>query len=137
MDTKEKRYDDAIALKDQDKITEAMAALEQLCVDFPEYALPHAALSMWYFRREDFAKSLEHAERVCELEPEDPFSFTALSALAIKSGDHALAEVALGKAREAHLNYLAKEQEKQEAENHQQEAENKPQEQQEQNNQKG
>ena len=97
METKEARYDAAVALKDEDKIAEAIAAMEQLCVDFPDYALPHAALSMWYRRREDFEKSLEHASRVCELEPEDPFSFTALSVRALHSGNHELAEEALQK----------------------------------------
>ena len=106
METKEARYDAAVALKDEDKIAEAIAAMEQLCVDFPDYALPHAALSMWYRRREDFEKSLEHASRVCELEPEDPFSFTALSVLALHSGNHELAEEALNKARMARLQFI-------------------------------
>ncbi|MDO4424646.1 MAG: hypothetical protein Q4D17_02635, partial [Planctomycetia bacterium] len=47
-----------------------------------------------------------HAELVCELEPEDPFSFTAMSALAIKSGNHAAAEEALHKAQLAQLRYF-------------------------------
>ena len=42
----------------------------------------------------------------CELEPEDPFSFVAMSALAIKCGNHAAAEEALQKAQLAQLRYF-------------------------------
>lgn len=104
--TKEVRYDEAIALKEKGHILQAVELLEALCKDFPEYALPHAALSMIYCRQDKFEDSLNHAEMVCELEPEDPFSFTALSALAIKSGNHEAAEEALHKAQLAQLRYF-------------------------------
>ncbi len=103
---KETRYDEAIALKEKGDLVQAVAMLEKLCEDFPEYALPHAALSMIYCRLDKFPESLNHAEMVCELEPEDPFSFVAMSALAIKSGDHAVAEEALHKAQLAQLRYF-------------------------------
>ena len=103
---KETKYDEAIALKEKGDVLQAVEMLEQLCVDFPDYALPHAALSMIYCRLDQFQKSLDHAEIVCELEPEDPFSFVAMSALAIKSGDHAGAEEALQKAQLAQLRYF-------------------------------
>lgn len=103
---KETRYDEAIALKEKGDLVQAVAMLEKLCEDFPEYALPHATLSMIYCRLDKFQESLNHAEMVCELEPEDPFSFVAMSALAIKSGDHAAAEEALHKAQLAQLRYF-------------------------------
>lgn len=103
---KETRYDEAIALKEKGDVLKAVEILEGLCRDFPDYALPHAALSMIYCRLDQFAESLNHAEMVCELEPEDPFSFVAMSALAIKSGDHAAAEEALQKAQLAQLRYF-------------------------------
>jgi len=102
---KETRYDEAIALKEKGEVLQAVELLEKLCADFPDYALPHAALSMIYCRLDQFQESLNHAELVCELEPEDPFSFVAMSALAIKSGDHAAAEEALQKAQLAQLRY--------------------------------
>ena len=103
---KETRYDEAIALKEKGDVIQAVELLEALCRDFPDYALPHAALSMIYCRLDKFEESLNHAELVCELEPEDPFSFTAMSALAIKSGNHAAAEEALHKAQLAQLRYF-------------------------------
>lgn len=112
-ETKESRYDEAIALKTAGNLTAATEAMEKLCVDFPDYALPHAALSIWYTTATESVKALEHATRVCELEPEDPFSFIAMSALAIKSGDHAAAEEALGKVRMIQLKHMM-EQQKQE-----------------------
>lgn len=103
---KETRYDEAIALKEKGDVLQAVEILEKLCVDFPDYALPHAALSMIYCRLDQFQLSLDHAEMVCELEPEDPFSFVAMSALAIKCGNHAAAEEALQKAQLAQLRYF-------------------------------
>ncbi|MBO5436334.1 MAG: hypothetical protein J6A23_01610 [Thermoguttaceae bacterium] len=104
--TKEARYDEAIALKEKGDVIQAVQLLEDLCRDHPDYALPHAALSMLYCRLDKFQECLDHAELVCELEPEDPFSFVAMSALAIKSGNHAAAEEALQKAQLAQLRYL-------------------------------
>ena len=103
---KETKYDEAIALKEKGDVLQAVEILEKLCVDFPDYALPHAALSMIYCRLDQFQQSLDHAEMVCELEPEDPFSFVAMSALAIKCGNHAAAEEALQKAQLAQLRYF-------------------------------
>ena len=105
-ESKETRYDAAIALKEAGDSEHAMEQLEKLCEDFPDYALPHAALSMLYCRFGAFEDSLKHATRVCELEPQDPFSFTALSSLAIKSGNHELAEAALSKARNIQAEYF-------------------------------
>ena len=103
---KETRYDEAIALKEKGDVIQAVELLEALCRDFPDYALPHAALSMIYCRLDKFEESLNHAELVCELDPEEPVSFTAMSALAIKSGNHAAAEEALHKAQLAQLRYF-------------------------------
>ncbi|MDO4550805.1 MAG: hypothetical protein Q4C96_06095 [Planctomycetia bacterium] len=103
--SKEERYDEAISLKEGGDLTQAIQKLETLCEDFPEYALPHAALSMFYCKEGDFEKSLNHAAKVCQLEPEDPFSFTAMSILARKSGDKTAAEEALSQAQAAQLNY--------------------------------
>ena len=122
-ETKESRYDEAIALKETGDQDGAIRQLEAICADFPDYALPHAALSMLYSKQEKFADSLRHAAAVCELEPEDPFSFTAMSILARQSGDKAAAEEALAKAQEAQMNYHRKMMEQRRAE---MEAENKP-----------
>ena len=105
VETRESRYDEAIALKEAGDPDGAIRQLEALCADFPDYALPHAALSVLYSKKENYADSLRHAAAVCELEPEDPFSFTAMSILARQSGDKSAAEEALAKAQEAQMNY--------------------------------
>lgn len=115
-ETKESRYDAAIALKEAGNREEAIRQLEELCADFPDYALPHSALSMLYSKQGDFAQSLAHAATVCELEPQDPFSFTAMSILARQSGDKAAAEEALAKAQAAQMNFFRAQMEKRKAE---------------------
>ena len=43
------------------------------------YALPHSALAVVLQKLGRHDEAIQHARRVCELEPNDPFSFTALS----------------------------------------------------------
>jgi tetratricopeptide (TPR) repeat protein len=74
-------YDEADRLKDAGKPDEAVAKLnEALAVD-PKYALAHSALAVLLQRLGRHEEAIEHAEAVCELEPNDPFSFTALSVI--------------------------------------------------------
>jgi Flp pilus assembly protein TadD len=46
---------------------------------------------------------VEHAGKVCELEPEDPFSFVAMSTICQKAGRIAEAERALAQAHQAQM----------------------------------
>ena len=72
--------------------------LEALVVDHPDYALAHAALGVFYGKLGRQDEAVEHAQRVCELEPDDPFSFMALSMICQKAGLRSEAEKALGEA---------------------------------------
>ncbi|MCS7239427.1 MAG: tetratricopeptide repeat protein [Thermoguttaceae bacterium] len=101
MLSKEERYDQAIALQQAGRIDEAIAELENLAKDHPDYALAYAALSVFYSRQGRHEEAIEAAQRVCELEPDDPFSFVALSLIAQKAGELPLAESALMEARRA------------------------------------
>jgi tetratricopeptide (TPR) repeat protein len=103
MPTKEELYDEAIALQQEGKMDEAIAKLETLAQEQSDYALAHAALSVFYNRLQDFDKSVEHGRRVCELEPSDPFSFVAMSLLCQKAGKIEEAEQALFQARQVEL----------------------------------
>ncbi|MBN2217019.1 MAG: scaffolding protein [Pirellulales bacterium] len=100
MSTKEEAYDEAISLQQQGKLADAVGQLESLVKIEPDYALAHAALSVFYNRLEEFDKSVEHGHRVCELEPDDPFSFVAMSLLCQKAGRIEEAERALLQARQ-------------------------------------
>ena len=72
-------YDEADKLKDAGKLEEAVAKLnEALAVD-PNYVLAHSALAVVKQRLGQHEEAIHHAQRACELEPDDPFNYTALS----------------------------------------------------------
>src|SRR2546421_1301964 len=72
-------YDQADKLKDEGKIEESAAKLKQALAADPSYALAHSALAVVLQKLGKHDEAIEHARRACELEPNDPFSFTALS----------------------------------------------------------
>jgi predicted Zn-dependent protease len=100
MATVDERYDEAIDLQQADKLEEAIGKLEGLVAEFPDYALAHSALAVFYGRQERHGEAIEQARKVCELEPDDPFSYMALSLLAQRAGELPVAEEALAKAAE-------------------------------------
>ena len=66
-------------LKSEGKNEEAIAKLvEALAID-DTFARAHLALSVLYNKVADYEKSVLHAERTVELEPDDAFNMTALS----------------------------------------------------------
>ncbi len=97
--TKEELYDQAVAVYENGDLEGAIEKMNQVCLEYPDFALPHTALSVWYYKRGLNNESLAHAKKMAELEPEDPFSYVALSLLAQKAGEHAIAEDALFKSR--------------------------------------
>jgi tetratricopeptide (TPR) repeat protein len=72
-------YDEADKLKDAGKLEDAAAKLNEALVADANYALAHAALAVVLQKLGRHEEAVEHARKVCQLEPEDPFSFTALS----------------------------------------------------------
>lgn len=99
MTTREERYEAAEALKNAGDLPGAVAALEAVVAVDPDYALAHSALAAWCTRLERHDEAIRHARRVCELEPADPFSFTALSVACMRGGRIAEAEEALARSR--------------------------------------
>lgn len=79
MSTKEELYDQADRLKDAGKPEEAVAKLLELVAQEPDYALAHSALAVLYGRLKRHDEAIRHGLKVCQLEPGDPFSFTAMS----------------------------------------------------------
>ncbi|MBN1852945.1 MAG: tetratricopeptide repeat protein [Pirellulales bacterium] len=72
-------YDESIALEEAGQLDAAIAKLHEILAIDATYALAHAALAVFYQKQNAHDKAIEHAQKVSELEPDDPFSFTALS----------------------------------------------------------
>jgi tetratricopeptide (TPR) repeat protein len=99
MPTSDTVYDEAIGLQQRGDLDGAIAKLVELIQSDPAYALAHSALSVFYSREEKHDEAIQHGQQVCELEPEDPFSFVALSLICQKAGRIPEAEKALMEAR--------------------------------------
>ena len=74
-------YDQADKLKDEGKLDEAVAKLEEALTVDAGYALAHAALAIVLQRQGKHEEAISHAQKACELEPNDPFSHTAMSVI--------------------------------------------------------
>ena len=103
MPSSDTLYDDAIALQQKGNIDGAIAQLESLVAQDDAFALAHAALSVFFSRTNRHDEAIDHARRVCELEPADPFSFVAMSLICQKAGRTAEAERAIAQARRAQM----------------------------------
>jgi predicted Zn-dependent protease len=100
MSTVDQLYDEAIDLQQAGKLDEAIGKLEALVVTYPDYALAHAALSVFYGKLGRNDDAVEQSQRVCALEPNDPFSFMAMSLICQRAGRLPEAEQALSLAME-------------------------------------
>ena len=76
-----KIYDQADALKEEGKLEEAIAKYSEALEADPTYALAHSAMAVVYGRLGKHEEAVQHAERVCELKPNDPFSYTSASVI--------------------------------------------------------
>lgn len=99
MSTRDDRYAEAERVKDAGDLAGAVSALEQLVAEEPDFALAHSALAAWCTRLERHQDAVRHARRVVELEPRDPFSYTALSVACMRAGMIPEAEDALARSR--------------------------------------
>lgn len=66
-------------LRSEGKYQEAAEKLLEAVATDPSFVRGHLALAVTYHMMGDYPKSIEHGEKACELEPNDPFNFTALS----------------------------------------------------------
>jgi Flp pilus assembly protein TadD len=92
-------YDEADKLKDAGKLDEAVAKLNELLAADPDYALAHSALAVILTRLKRHEEAIRHGIRACEVAPNDPFSFTALSVTYQRAGRIPEAEDAMARAR--------------------------------------
>lgn len=79
MTTKTDLYNEAERLKDEGDHEAAIVKLVELLTSDDSYSLAHSALAVLYGKVQQHDKAISHAIRTSELEPGDPFSWTALS----------------------------------------------------------
>ncbi|QEG34222.1 tetratricopeptide repeat protein [Bythopirellula goksoeyrii] len=79
MADENKLYDEADQLKAAGKLDEAAAKLGEALAINDQYALGHSAMAVVLQKMGKHEEAIEHACKVAELDPMDPFSFTALS----------------------------------------------------------
>lgn len=99
MSSSAELYREAEQLKDQGQTAEAVAVLERLVAQDPGYALAHSALAVLCGRLQRHEDAIRHGLKVCELEPNEPFSFTAMSVTFQRAGKIPEAEEAMARAR--------------------------------------
>lgn len=99
MESRDDRYAAAEQVKNAGDLAGAVGMLEALVAEHPDFALAHSALAAWCTRLERHQDAVRHARRVVELEPKDPFSYTALSVACMRAGLIPEAEDALARSR--------------------------------------
>lgn len=72
-------YDQADQLKDEGKYDDAVAKLNEILAADENHVLAHMALAVILGKLGKYDESVRHGQRACEIEPEEPFNFTALS----------------------------------------------------------
>ena len=92
------QYDACMELHRAGRLDEAVAALEKLAEEQPDFALTYNALAAIHKKKGDLSTALRHAEKYCEYAPDDPFGYTVLSSYQLEAGNRPNAEEALGKA---------------------------------------
>ena len=86
MPTPDQLYDQAIDLRDAGDKPAAIARLEEALAIDSNFAIGHGMLAKLYVDIAESDKAIFHAKRVVELEPDDTFSYTALSVIYQRSG---------------------------------------------------
>ncbi len=100
MSNPDKMYDEAVKLKEQNDLEGAVAKLKEVIQIAPDHSLTHSALAVYLQKLGRFDDAIQHAIKVTELEPKDPFSFTQLSVIYVRCGKIQEAEDAKAKAHE-------------------------------------
>ncbi len=98
--TVDQLYDEAITLQESGRLEEAIGKLEEIVGQDANYALAHAALSVFYSKQGRHDDAVAQADLVCQLEPNDPFSYMAKSLICQRAGRLAEAEQAMSEAME-------------------------------------
>lgn len=69
----------AETLKDEGLLDDAIALLHEILDEEPQHSIAHFTLAVLYGRVNQHEKAVEHGETALDLDPTDPFSYTAMS----------------------------------------------------------
>jgi len=97
MSDADQAYDEALKLKDEGKLEEAVARWQESLEAHPDHTLTHQALAVHLQKLGRNDDAIRHAIKVTELEPNDPFSFTQLSVIYQRCGKIQEAEDAMAR----------------------------------------
>ncbi len=86
MATPNELYDQAVDLRDKADKAGAIVLLEQAVAIDPAFAIGHGMLAKLYADIAEADQAIAHARKVVELEPDDTFSYTALSVIYQRCG---------------------------------------------------
>ncbi len=86
MPTADELYDQAVDLRDGGDKPAAIVKLEEAIAFDPNFTIGHGMLAKLYVDLAESDKAIMHAKKVVELEPDDTFSYTALSVIYQRCG---------------------------------------------------
>jgi predicted Zn-dependent protease len=105
MPTPNELYDQATDLRDQGDKPAAVDKLKEAVALDPSFTIAHGMLAKLYADLAMADEAIEHAQRVVVLEPNDAFSYTALSVIYQRCGKIPEAEDAKAKAYYKQMGY--------------------------------
>jgi Tfp pilus assembly protein PilF len=86
MPTPNELYDQAVDLKDKGDREGAVSRLEDAIAIDPKFTIAHGMLAKLFADLAQTDEAIAHAKKVVELEPDDTFSYTALSVIYQRCG---------------------------------------------------
>jgi Flp pilus assembly protein TadD len=105
MPTADELYDQAADLRDKGDKEGAVAKLEEAVALDPAFAIGHGMLAKLHADLAHADKAIMHALKVTELEPDDSFSYTALSVIYQRCGRIPEAETAKAMAYQKQMGF--------------------------------
>ena len=73
------KYNEVEKLIDEEKYDDALKGLTEIIQQDESFVLAHLALCRVYSKTGKHDLAVQHGEKACELEPNEPFNYTALS----------------------------------------------------------
>jgi tetratricopeptide (TPR) repeat protein len=72
-------YNEHEKLKDNGQYQEAIAKLEEALGQDENFVMAHLGLGVLYAKVGQHERAVAHSQRACQIEPNEPFNFTAMS----------------------------------------------------------